>query len=109
MATIDETQREAARVQCLFRDVNDRIRALVGTDAPELLCECAKVECLALMKVPLADYERIRAVPTLFFVVPGHVLPTAERVTESSDTYAVVEKVGAAGPVAVELDPRRPG
>ena len=103
MATMQELQREAARRQSLFRTVNDRIRELVSSDAPDFLCECVKLECLQLMQVPIAEYERIRLTPTRFLVKPGHVLPEAERVTESTDSYIVVEKVGAAAPVAIEL------
>jgi hypothetical protein len=106
MANMEEVQREAARRQSLFRGVNDRIRELVSTDAPDFLCECVNMECHRLMEVPVAEYERVRLTPTRFFVKPGHVLAEAERVVESCDSYVVVEKVGAAEPVALELDPR---
>jgi hypothetical protein len=107
MATIHEVQAESARRQSLFRDVNDRIRALVTVDPSDYLCECVRVECVERMQVSLEAYERVRDVATWFLVKPGHVLPEVERVTETHDAYVVVEKFGLAGSIAHETDPRR--
>jgi hypothetical protein len=103
MATIREVQVESARRQSVFRDVNNRIKELVESGTPEFLCECVNIECVELMEVPLDVYERVRSVPTRFLVRPGHVLPDVEHIVESNGTYVVVEKYGAAAPVAAEL------
>jgi hypothetical protein len=53
-----------------------------------------------------AEYERIRSAPTHFVVLPGHEIPAVERVVERTGGYVVVKKLGHAGEVAQETDPR---
>jgi hypothetical protein len=97
----------AGREQSLFRDVNERIRALGVADQAQFLCECTDLECLEPISLEVSEYERIRLIPTRFIVRPGHVIPDIERVIERGDEYAVVEKFGDAGSAAVAEDPRR--
>ena len=39
-------------------------------------------------------------------IAPGHNLPEIERIIERTEGYWVIEKEGAAGELAEELDPR---
>ena len=106
----EPTQRKLALNQVLFREVNEQIRSLSGRfgddEGLELLCECSQDSCVSPLSVSLVTYEEVRRSPTRFFVAPGHEIPEIERVVAATDTYNVVEKFGAAGPVAVRMDPR---
>jgi hypothetical protein len=98
---------KAARNQALFREVNERIADLAETAGHmELLCECANVNCTKTVQMSLAEYERIRSVPTRFPVALGHEINEVENVVEVFDGYAVVQKVGAAAEESARLDPR---
>ena len=92
-----------------FREVNEGIARgqWPGDSAPVAFrCECARLGCTLLLKVPMTDYERIRQHPRWFMLEPGHEVPEIETVVERNDGYVVVEKRGEAGAVAEELDPR---
>ena len=55
----------------------------------------------------VAEYERVRADPTHFAVLPGHEIPDVEDVVGRNEGFLVVRKVaGAAAALATELDPR---
>jgi len=95
--------------ESFFRDVNERIEELSGGfDAPEkgFVCECADPSCSARLTLPLREYEAVRAYPDRFLLVVGHQSPEVERVVEDRGAYLVVEKIGEAGEIAEETDPR---
>jgi hypothetical protein len=99
-----------AKNESLFREVNERIaeaakQTLVLPDA-EFLCECGRPDCLERVVVPLDEYEAIRSYPDRFLLVFGHEQPEVDRVIGSGGDYVIVEKIGEAGQVAEELDPR---
>jgi hypothetical protein len=54
------------------------------------------------------EYEAVRVHPLRFLVYPdeAHVEPQAERIVEQHGRYWVVEKIGEAGRIAAESDPR---
>jgi hypothetical protein len=102
--------RRAAENQSLFRVVNDRIEELheifQGDGPPsEFVCECADESCCAHMVLTTQEYERLRAAPKRFAVLPGsmHVFPEYERIVEMHERYWVVEKAGPAADVAARL------
>ena len=95
------------RRQSVFREINERIRTISASEYTQFLCECADIGCAEAIGVPIADYDRIRLVPTRFIVRPGHVVLEVERVIEHEAGYVVVEKFGAAASIAVAADPRR--
>ena len=53
------------------------------------------------------EYELIRSGSNSFFFVPGHEISEIEQVTDLTDRYLVVAKLGAGGEVAEGLDPRK--
>ena len=57
----------------------------------------------------MEEYETVRLIPTHFVVTPGHVIHGVERTISVNERYAIVEKFGEAGSMAVQLDPRRRG
>ncbi len=101
----------AARNEALFREVNEQVRSLSRRQPPlpgedlRIVCECSDDGCIEQVSVPLSVYEAVRANPRRFMVAPGHD-NDFERVIESSEDYAIVEKEGQAGVVAERTDPR---
>ena len=90
----------AARVaknEAMFREVNERIRAVsepvVGFGQPmHAVCECSDQDCLEQLPVAVSEYEAVRAEATWFLVVTAHVNPKLERVVRHAEGYTVVEK-----------------
>jgi hypothetical protein len=93
----------------VFRELNERLEQLgeeYGDDAVEFLCECADPACSAALSIPVSVYEAVRDHPRRFLIVPGHQGEGVERVVEEHPDYLVVEKLGEAGEVAEDTDPR---
>ena len=100
-----------ARNEAFFREVNERIGDVadrLGTDDQpyEYLCECADPECAERISLTSAEYEHVRADPTRFVVAPDHAMEELEIVVHQQAEHLLVEKIGAAGDIAEELDPR---
>jgi hypothetical protein len=51
------------------------------------------------------EYERARARPTTFVLLPGHERPDLERVVHKNDRFVLVEKIVAVEQM-IEEDPR---
>jgi len=101
------------RNEALFREVNERIEELAvfhdfGASRFELVCECANLECAAVIDMTVSEYEAVRADGRRFLVAPAesHVVADVERIVERFDRYWVVEKTGGAAEVAADNDPR---
>ena len=58
------------------------------------------------LTLPIPEYERIRADPRQFVVLPLHYTPEIEELVEETETYWIVRKVGEAGAYVEHLDPR---
>jgi len=104
-------EERVARNETLFREVNERIKqvnvGLATVEATDFLCECGDEGCTAPISLTMAEYEAVRAEPTHFAVVPGHVLPDIEQVVAGNNRYSVVAKTDPdAVKVAVAEDPR---
>ncbi len=103
------TLERIGRNEGLFREVNEAIQRGLWPGENETApfrCECAQLECNAVVTLTMGDYERIRRHSRRFFVVTGHELPDAEDVVERRRDWLVVEKRGQAGVVAESIDPR---
>jgi hypothetical protein len=108
-----ERGRRIGQNEALFRTVNEEIEGLnrglaeVSDETLHIVCECGNLECSVQLVVPTADYERVRADPTLFFVHDGHELPDVETVVERTPRFTVVRKdPGAPTAIAQATDPR---
>jgi hypothetical protein len=107
-AELDLRRKRAAANESLFREVNERIEDLSANAAfTQFVCECVDEACDRRVAMTIEEYEHVRAAPNRFFVLPGHDEADVDRVIEATDRYVVVEKIGAGGEVAEELDPRR--
>ena len=112
---MDENQQRRARNEALFREVNERIveleSGLTGYDRDNSLligfvCECPREDCGEMLEVTLGQYEAVRDYPRRFLVLPGHEDADIGRVLERHSHYLVVEKLGEAGQIASEQNPR---
>ncbi len=96
--------------EALFREVNERIEAGhwpgETSDRVAFLCECGMLGCNLLVELTPAEYEDVRACARRFLLVPGHEIPDVEVVVRREQHYLVVEKVGDAGRIAEQADPR---
>jgi hypothetical protein len=106
----DGADHSGNRHQALLREVNERIEELNGNWESEgedgILCECGHPRCVEKIEITAAAYERVRCFPTHFLVKPGHAMAGSERIVERTDGYFVVEKLGHAAEMAMQLDPR---
>src|SRR5919201_6253566 len=107
-----DREKRIGRNEALFREVNERIERISATlqvsdEKLKILCEWGVPTCLEQLDVPTAEYERVRADPTLFMIKPGHEHDDLEEVVERHEGYDIVRKVaGDAEQMARELDPR---
>ena len=105
-----EPEDRIAHNEIVFREVNERIEAgqwpTGRGDLVAFRCECGSLRCGMMVELTLDEYERVRAHGTSFVLVRGHEIPEIEKVVERAATFVVVEKVGEAGVVAEETDPR---
>jgi hypothetical protein len=103
------TLERIAQNEGLFREVNEAIERGLWPgeeDTAPFRCECAALECNAVVTLDVHEYERIRQHPRRFFVLEGHEVPDAEEVVQRGTGWVVVEKRGQAGVVAESIDPR---
>jgi hypothetical protein len=109
---MNDREERIGRNEILFREVNERIEALQRSFAgeserAEFICECGNADCAQHISMTLAEYERVRADPTAFAVVPGHEMASVERVVERRGSFDVVRKrAGEAAELAAEESPR---
>jgi hypothetical protein len=111
------TAERVARNDARFRESNEQLLAVseaLDFGSGELLpflCECADVECTTIVQLTGREYERVRRSPVQFINARGHEVnaqgwgPRRRRVRP----FTIVEKVGEAGELAAELDPRGEG
>ena len=111
---VDEHARdEVAKNEALFRDVNERVKEvgenhnLSTQDRWDFLCECGNAECMERISLTVEEYERVRADPVLFAVVPGHERPTVEIVVDTTGEYSLIRKKPGEDAIARSTDPRK--
>ncbi len=113
----DTVAERVGKNDATFRRANEEIRefaASIDVDDGRLLpflCECADLECTAVVRLTAQEYEAVRRDSRLFVNAVGHERNALGwgRVVDEFDRYAVIEKIGDAAEVAEELDPRTEG
>jgi hypothetical protein len=93
-----ERSRRIGLNESVFRSVNESLSRLPEETGRErhgldLICECGHASCVERIRIGRDAYERLRADPLQFALVPGHEIPEVERVVERHSAYAVVRKV----------------
>jgi hypothetical protein len=112
----EETTRRIAENESRFRAANERVEeawARLGASEQTLpfVCECGRTDCLVVLRLTVDQYEQGRRNPRFFLCAPGHEI-TGDgigRVVQRESTFVVVEKLGEAGAIAEQADPRRDG
>jgi hypothetical protein len=109
----DTRRRRAADNQSMFRSINDRVEDLNEAfdqfgGYGRWTCECADVKCVESIELTMIEYAALRKDPKHFAIAPTdpHFFEDVEIVVSRGDRYWIVEKVGAAGERAVEIDAR---
>jgi len=110
---MDDVQaQQLAKREALFRATNEEIARVDGDfsgegENLEIVCECARDGCSALITVSHFEYTQARGEPRRFLLVPGHELSELERVVSRHDGFVVVEKEAPGAVTLVEeTDPR---
>lgn len=106
---MDERERRLTQNEALFREVNERVESVAerhGAGSYDFLCECANSDCTFRISLPLTTYEKVRADPRQFVVLPLHYTPEVEELVAEEDGYWVVRKTGEAGEYVEQIDPR---
>ena len=62
----------------------------------EVICECGRDPCSAVITVTVSEYHRVHSQKDRFVVVPGHQIEKIERIVDDRETYLVVDKFGEA-------------
>jgi hypothetical protein len=99
------------RSNATFRVANERLGDVAAEQAraPDeplpFVCECADVSCTQVIRVPLAEYRRVRSHPRRFLTAPAHETDAIDfvQVVEEYDGYVVTEKTGPAGEIVERL------
>jgi len=106
----DEIQHRVARNEAIFREINEGIRRGRWPGEEDSIssfrCECAGLGCTEMLALSMRDYEHVREHPRRFIVAPGHERLDVEVVVETRPTYLIVQKLGEAGEIADDADPR---
>lgn len=110
---LDEMSAErVARNDAAFRVANEEIRAAAAEWNMDgllpALCECADPHCTTVLRVTPRQYEAVRSDPRWFINAPGHEVNAQgwAYVISANERFVVVEKIGEAGEIVEELDPR---
>jgi hypothetical protein len=108
--TLEDAVR-AAETEAIFRDVNETLAEQQQQQSPPdreltVLCECSNDSCAESITLSESDYERARSEGNRFLVFPDHVAKAIEVVVEQNPDFWVIEKVGTAGEIAEDTDPR---
>src|SRR4051794_17158302 len=86
----------------VFRRANERLHDDWGRLGIEpvsdalFLCECGDPACREAIRIPMAQYEELRADPDVFILIPGHENSAVDTVDEEradpQGRYSVVLK-----------------
>jgi hypothetical protein len=104
--------------QNLYREVNERVAEVYSqfggvtrdrmSELIELFCECGQqAPCEERVNIAAATYERVRADPTTFILLPGHGIAIVEDVIERGDGFVIARNIGRAADNARAANPRR--
>ncbi|TMJ97583.1 MAG: hypothetical protein E6G67_02595 [Actinobacteria bacterium] len=102
-------QERLAKNEALFREVNERVKDVAAAaegDLIDFICECGDDDCTQVVALTQTEYEKVRADPRQFVVIPGHELPDVEDVAGQADRYLIVRKHSEEAAVAERTDPR---
>lgn len=68
-------------------------------------CECSDDNCHKRIVLKPSEYTQLHQNKSQFIILPGHEVPSIERVRQTSPNYVVVEKYQVPPPAGDELNP----
>jgi hypothetical protein len=100
--TLQERAKLVAQAHVMFRDINDQLaqkRTHSAKTRMGFLCECADRACIDQVGMTGEEYQRLRASPFRFAVLPDeqHVSIEIEWIASVEDGYWIVEQSPDAG------------
>lgn len=105
-----ESERRVGLNEAMFREVNERLEEVgeaFDLDYLDVICECGSIDCAERITVSVAEYEKLRANPRTFIVLPEHTVDDVEEIVEHGDGYNVVlKREGPPARIAEDTDPR---
>jgi hypothetical protein len=100
---VSEGPEWSPRNQAVFRSANEELRELNARLLDErgerafaampFLCECGRASCTRVVRLTVAEYDRVRGREACFVVLPGHAGP--DRVVAEGERFLVVEQPGS--------------
>lgn len=88
-------QERAEKNEREFRAYNDRRvaaeRPAAWSEVP-VVCECGNRGCWAALDITFEEFRDAHSRPGQFVIIPGHVMPSIERVVAEYETHWIVEK-----------------
>ena len=104
-----QAKQRVAMNEATFRRINEGMQTAQGRGGElSFMCECGRLGCNRLIRMTRAEYERLRAEPRRFALLPGHEVPEVETVVARREGYVVVEKTGdPESDIVEQTDPRR--
>jgi len=84
----DRRKERIAENEASFREINERLsqglRQVPGNpEYLEFICECGYQTCDQHVQLSFSEYERVRGDSRRFVILPGHIIPDAERLVSS--------------------------
>lgn len=100
-----ERARRIGLNEAMFREINDRLKALAEKTSAQfggldLVCECGHRDCAERLSLTIEEYTELRSDPLLFVVLPGHEIPEVEDIVQRTNGLLIVRK-RAGEPAAV--------
>jgi hypothetical protein len=107
---VSRSAERRAENEATFRAANEQIEeSAQGMNLAALpipfIFECEDERCMEIVRLTIAEYERVRRNAKHFFVLPGHE-SEPDRIVADADAYRTVEKTGEEGRLVAEQDPR---
>ena len=98
-------EKRVAYNEARARDINEQKAEWLdrGHESLGFLCECWQNDCGEHIRLSAEEWDRVRAQPNRFAVVPGHIAGEFETVIEEHSRFWLVEKHGEAGDTAEKL------
>jgi hypothetical protein len=105
-----KSKRRLAENEAFFREQNERVQKSldainklaaknnqqIETPSPNELfyfyCECADENCDQRVQLSLKEYTKIHKRRNCFIIIPGHEVPSVERITRRESKFYIVKK-----------------
>jgi hypothetical protein len=94
------SERRLKENEIIFREANRNIQQFIEETTGKknakvrFYCECSNMGCKQRINISISQYGAAHRNEKQFIVVPGHEIPSIEKVIKTSAGYSLVEKTG---------------